>query len=292
MATYIEFPYLPFKIAFRADLDNGNGVAPPHRHREIEIVQGKQGRTHVGLGGQIYVLGPGDILLIASGMPHFYLRSPGSVRSFFMFDSLIFDTKRLDISNADLNRDIAALVPFSMMWDDKTTQIVNDQLADLFQATHSGVNNIGILGRLYLLLNNLLTLLPKQPLTDDLLANYAEIRSKDVVEKLNQIYDYIAVNYAEPITLTDAATVVGFNPQYFSRFFKTNTGTNFSAFLCQYRLTQASYLLIEDNYSMTEVAERCGFSNVKTFHHSFKLHMGTSPLNYRKRELHNTNSSE
>lgn len=113
--------------------------------------------------------------------------------------------------------------------------------------------------------------------------NFVEsAHQKQTLERLNDVFIYIENHFQEVITLEDVAKYVGFSPYYFSRFFKKNTGQNFSQFLTEYRLNQAKYILSHENIPMIEVAERSGFNSVKTFHHVFKEHVGLSPLKYHK----------
>lgn len=53
-------------------------------------------------------------------------------------------------------------------------------------------------------------------------------------------------------------------------------------FLTEYRIKQAKFILSTEKLPMSEVAEKSGFSSVKTFHHVFKSEVGISPLKYQK----------
>ncbi|MNP36419.1 HTH-type transcriptional regulator YesS [compost metagenome] len=75
---------------------------------------------------------------------------------------------------------------------------------------------------------------------------------------------------------------MGFSPYYFTKLFKKNTGMTFIAFLNEYRLNKAKWILINEDLPMSAVAEAAGFGSVKTFHHFFKEATGISPLKYHK----------
>jgi AraC-like DNA-binding protein len=58
------------------------------------------------------------------------------------------------------------------------------------------------------------------------------------------------------------------------------TGTNPNAFFRTYRLNRAAELLREKKYTITEIADRTGFSTLSHFSASFKEQFGVSPSKY------------
>ena len=78
------------------------------------------------------------------------------------------------------------------------------------------------------------------------------------------------------------ATACGLNVDYFSRLFKTHTGTTPKAWLIEARLQRASRLLAYPDATVEEIAERCGFNCPFHFSRSFKRRFGIPPANYRR----------
>ncbi|HZJ87175.1 MAG TPA: AraC family transcriptional regulator, partial [Erysipelothrix sp.] len=107
-------------------------------------------------------------------------------------------------------------------------------------------------------------------------------RTKSNLSKLQEIYDYIEMNYQKDLSLEDIAKHVSYNKHYLTRYFKSMTGMSVFTFLNDYRLNQAKWLLITTEKSMDDIAYEAGFQSTKRFHHVFKEVMGTSPLQYRK----------
>ncbi len=93
---------------------------------------------------------------------------------------------------------------------------------------------------------------------------------------------FIFKNFANDITLNDAAEVADLSPTYFSKKFKQVTGFSFKEYLNQIRLKEASVQLLETKSSITEIAFRCGFNNSNYFGDLFKKAKGVSPAQYRK----------
>lgn len=100
---------------------------------------------------------------------------------------------------------------------------------------------------------------------------------------------YIAAHYAEKILLKDIAEQVYLNPIYFSISFKRTTGVNFVDYLNEYRIERAKEQLKSVKYSISEIAQNVGFSNVRYFTKIFKRYVGLTPATYRK-NYGNTNS--
>lgn len=107
-------------------------------------------------------------------------------------------------------------------------------------------------------------------------SNYSEL-------VINTI-DYIYENYSSKVTLSSIADVIHVNPAYLSRIFNEEVGLSFSDFLNSYRIERAKRILIEnENDSIAEIAERCGFNSQHYFSSLFKKTLGMTPSKYRKK---------
>jgi len=88
---------------------------------------------------------------------------------------------------------------------------------------------------------------------------------------------FITDNYAEPISITDAAKTVHLTPNYLGILFKQETSVTFRDYLNTIRLNQAEDMLRTGDGSITEVAHKCGFKDVFYFSRLFKKYKGTTP---------------
>lgn len=94
--------------------------------------------------------------------------------------------------------------------------------------------------------------------------------------------DYIADNYLETFSLTDAADNSFMSPFHFSRAFKEAYGETPNEFLIKLRIEKAKQLLITENFRVFEVCERVGYLSLGSFSSLFLKHVGLSPASYRR----------
>lgn len=91
---------------------------------------------------------------------------------------------------------------------------------------------------------------------------------------------YIKTNYMDKITLEELAECAGCSVPHFKYLFKKQLGVSPIQYLNNLRMEHAVNLIKSDMYSVTEIAELCGFHNVYYFSNAFKKHTGLSPTAY------------
>ena len=102
---------------------------------------------------------------------------------------------------------------------------------------------------------------------------------------LDEVLHYIQHNYQKNLKLETLAPLFGYNSSYLGRLFTKKLDVNFNAYLDQVRIAKAKELLDDYSLKVYEIAERVGYSNVDYFHRKFKKYVGTSPAEYRKKEI-------
>lgn len=97
-------------------------------------------------------------------------------------------------------------------------------------------------------------------------------------------WDILSSRIRRPPFITSAnqlADEMGLPLRVFSRKFKEHFGTSPKKYLSESRLAYASYLLIQESYAISEIADLCGYVDSAHFIHDFKRHTGYSPDQYR-----------
>lgn len=97
---------------------------------------------------------------------------------------------------------------------------------------------------------------------------------------------FIAQHIHEPeLGLKEIAAQVNFSAAYLNVVFRTETGMTVKQYLIDRRLREAKRLLREPSVRITEIAQRCGYSNSNYFAKAFKETTGMTPGEYRERKV-------
>lgn len=97
---------------------------------------------------------------------------------------------------------------------------------------------------------------------------------------ITRIRAYIEAHYMQELALEDVSREVNISPNYFSRFFKEETGENFIDYLTKVRMQKARELL-DEGMSVKEVSYRVGYGDPNYFSRAFKKAVGVTPTEYR-----------
>lgn len=281
---FLEIPKLDSRFPFRSFPDYGQVFVYPHWHKEVEFIYVVEGTIKIGVADQLLSLNAGDIYFFDSGVPHYFLASPESQRFVYQFDLSLFSTIFLDANYGEtIDQIFTTRENWSVNWPEDVQNKCQKLLTQLMSHYENKAGNG--LYEVYAMLHELLVVLhkevPKKQGELRKIVSSVSLRDKETIGKMDQIFAYLESNYQHKISMEEIAKQIGFNPQYFSRFFKKQTGITFTEFLTEYRLNIAKAILSSETSSMIEVAEKSGFNSVKTFHHVFKEYVGMSPKKYR-----------
>jgi AraC family transcriptional regulator len=109
--------------------------------------------------------------------------------------------------------------------------------------------------------------------------------SSNYMHRLNSTLDYIEQNLDASLTLDELASVAHFSRFHFNRIFHAMLGETPFGFIARLRVERAAVLLLSANQlSVSEVAVRCGFSDLAVFSRTFKQFYGMSPSVFRKED--------
>ncbi len=99
--------------------------------------------------------------------------------------------------------------------------------------------------------------------------------------QLKPVLEYIDSNYGQTITLNELSRIAGMSPKYFCSYFHSIIHRTPIDYLNYYRIERACSELSTSDLTLTEVAYRCGFSDVCYFIKTFKRYKGITPRRYR-----------
>lgn len=108
------------------------------------------------------------------------------------------------------------------------------------------------------------------------------LSSQGSINKLSEVISYIENNYQKDISIDELAGIAHLQPQYFIRLFRKQMGTSPIHYLNNKRMEEAKWLLQNSSFSVKEIAERIGISDIYYFSKVFKEYSGFSPSSYRQ----------
>ncbi|MBE1441544.1 AraC-like DNA-binding protein/mannose-6-phosphate isomerase-like protein (cupin superfamily) [Paenibacillus sp. OAS669] len=117
---------------------------------------------------------------------------------------------------------------------------------------------------------------------------YASVPQPDLPSRDMKHYRYqLAVqfindNYMEPLTLDIVAERVQISSRQLQRIFREHTGSTFSEYIEQLRLTHICSELSLSTETIDQIAFRNGFSSSNYLHYVFKKKFGITPMQYRQ----------
>lgn len=113
---------------------------------------------------------------------------------------------------------------------------------------------------------------PETSSNNDSADNFEELAKKMIVQK-----------YSEPdFNINMLAEKLDITPAYAGRKFSKVFGKSFNAYLAEYRIDTATYLLQSMDIKISKISEMCGFNSTTYFVTIFKKHIGITPQQYRE----------
>ncbi len=113
------------------------------------------------------------------------------------------------------------------------------------------------------------------------LYSFDSLGADENIINLAKAVTYIEKHYNEKIKISFLADLSNYSERQFIRVFKDAFNCTPSDYVMNIRIKNAKHLLSASNYSITEIAFRCGFGDSNYFSRVFKKDVGVSPTRYR-----------
>jgi AraC-like DNA-binding protein len=261
--------------------------APYHFHPEFELTYIIEGTGKRYVGSHMEDFSPGDLVLVGPNLPHCWKLEGDAAGSAIVVQ---FDGSFLggDFFNKNELQHIRKLFQKSssgMSFSSGTRTQVNQILGALGSEKSNFRMLIGLLEILQrLALSNEFTLLDQNMLIAE--------RSPAEQERINPVFAYLVENFRQQVSLDAAASIANMTTNAFCKYFKKITRKTFMETIIEYRLNYAIQQLIQTDKPISSISFESGFGDVSHFYKMFKLKMGLSPLNYRKKFMHSFEDEE
>lgn len=270
--SYILYERKSKDIEFR-DFRHGGSTrlqCVPHLHRELELVLMTEGSSLAIADSVRAQIEPGDVFLTFPNQIHYYeTKGHEGYLLFIIKPDLMPEMMDLFHTGTPSSPVIRGA------GNDPKIFALFDQLSEACRRPsnpEAGKDYTNMLRRGYLL------------------ALFSELLPRMEVSKLNlgdsgalrSIVSFCAQNFSENLSLSMLEEKLHLNKYYISHLFSERLGLRFNDYINSLRISEACRLLLNSDYSITEVSERVGFNTLRTFNRAFMKQHGVSPTDYRK----------
>ncbi len=268
--------------------DNINLNGTTHCHNSIEFSYVISGSAVHTIHNISYPVKKGDVILINNNIPHSFT---SDAEEFLTFN-LHFTPDFIETSDED-NNEFYSLVFFYLFpsysdnldVDEPLKTIVKTKSREfhsLFKKIYSEYTNRE-LGYQHIIQAQLMELI---------IQFFRELRKQQPhfaqthQELVDKAIKYMKENYKSRIRLEDIASDMFVSKNYFRQIFKKITGVSVSTYIQDLRINEACRLLKSDtDNSISKIANKCGYNDMKFFYQAFKKTVGMTPTEYRQNNI-------
>jgi len=256
--------------------------SPYHFHPEYELTFITKGNGKRYVGTHMEDFSAGDLVLLGPNLPHCWKLAnleqmqyeAGAIVIQFNADFLgtdFFERPELQLISKLFKKSVNGI-----SFKGNTQININKSLTGLISDDNNFKKMMKLLDVLQqLAISNEFTLLdPNQSIGE---------RSIAEQERINPVFAYLVENFRKPVSLDKAAAIANMTTNAFCKYFKKITRKTFMETIIEYRLNYAMQQLVQTDKPISDISFESGFGDVSHFYKMFKLKMGLSPLNYRKK---------
>jgi len=256
---------------------------PRHKHNFFELTFIIQGRGQHILNESIINYKEGDVFFLTPKDEHEFVIDEPTKFGILKFTERLFLEKANLSSSLHWRKNLDSVIFYSNIIPESIIAFDKDreQLFCLYGMIKNKIDNslvyrrnvlIELFGALIIILSrNLKSSFKGLPKSD----------SSDK-EKIDSILAYIRQNILdkERIKIKSIATEFFMSPHYVSVFIKKHAGISIQQYVIQYKLKMAERLMKQTNLSISEIADKTGFSDSSHFNRIFKKYKGVNPSKF------------
>ncbi len=252
---------------------------PSHWHHEFELQIILSGSAVYQVNSTSYLIEEGNAIYIAPEAVHSMKALSENTVGYNIVLQPQFLIRLLQSANCEkytlplttLRPDAAVITS-----ERKEGHIILEQLKRMYYTeSMQSAYELFLLENLIGIWRSLLAILPK-PTAD------SEDSSKLLREqRMKRMLNYIRQNYSHPMTITEIASAANISKSECFRCFSELSRTTPIEYVNQFRLFQASQMLITSKESVSDICYQTGFNSTSYFSKKFKEQYRMSPKEYR-----------
>jgi AraC-like DNA-binding protein len=252
---------------------------PFHQHPQYEISYVVKGEGTRIVGDHISRFSSGDLVMVGPDLPHRWLSenegAEGIHNIIVQIDAPFLGEGFLEKEEMLPLRELFELTNRGIQFQGKTAEKLAGLINELIPVR--GFDGIMKLLEIILIMS--------QSKEFVLLSGmgFSKSNSRRGADTINVVTNYLLENYQSAVSLENAAAIAKMNKSAFAHFFKRQTNLNFSVFVNELRISHSVALLLQTQFSISEICYKSGFSNLSYFNRVFQQKYGLSPRQYRAR---------
>lgn len=272
----------PFKMSIQ---QGRHELVSPHWHEHFELIKIIQGPVQFQIDQHSFAAETGDIYFINSCQVHSILSVPeknGIIQGMVFDKSLMYALESLESLEI---RHVLSLF------------LRSNKVANRYRSNHPLWKELDAemerayqeytqaqMGYEYSILACLFRIfVPMLRLHQQDLSSGSPRQFANQYMRLKPAIDYMEEHLAEKIYMESVCKKANMSLYYFTSLFKKVFGLPPVQYLIQLRIDHAKRLLLDEEKSISEVAELCGFCNINYFDKVFKEKSNFTPMEFRKR---------
>ena len=245
-----------------------------HWHHELEFVFVTKGTILYGVNQQLLKLEEGDFIIVTPGDIHWLQNNVGDGEVFMLvisreflnhtFDARLFNTALFTKKTIAQNPDYSKIYPTLL------------ELYDEYEHDKKTWSEELLRLNLQLLLYHCL-----RCLNDSIPLALSDHQSRET-DVCRIIMDFFSTVSPMDYHLDKLADLLGYSPNHLCKVFRRIFHKSFYQYALEYKMHLAKEYLKKTDLSITEIAEKSGFSTIRAFNTAFKKAFGIPPGEFRR----------
>jgi len=247
-----------------------------HIHDYYELVMVIDGDQAMNIDNSIYMLNPGDIIVMRPGEPHYFTNiKPG--------ESIILE---IDISKEYLDsvyggEGISKCFNSRKFCEKNIISPNSEQINSIMKSARKLISylNSGKENQLLIYSHFIQYMYAVNDAFDQ---QSSDTIDKNIPDILYSATDYIRRNLTTVQNLNEISEYVGASVSYLCRIFKSYLKMSAHEYIISHRLEYAKALLTNSDMNVSQVCHKVGFKDYSGFIALFRKKVGMTPLSYKK----------
>ena len=273
-------PLFPFRITWQG-LENQKIFSLPHWHEYMELIYATKGSIEIGVNGEEILLNEGDIAFLGEHTVHSSYKPEGQLGISFVlfFDSTLVSTINSNVLESKYIKSFLSAFGSKYNYHIIRNENSNTELCDILSGIYreffgkKEAYELVIKGYLYQMIACLIRETCIKMIPDEF--------KEEHIEQVEKSLRYIEEHYSGDISLHKLAEECNISYHYFSKIFKKVTGKNYKEYIDFVRVNEAEKLMLEDNYSISEISYKVGIPDQSCFYRLYKRVRGCSPTEFK-----------